>query len=332
MRSTLSLVLTGLLITALVTIETRAQTASMKRPSPSSTERAPDLPKGVTMKDAPFFSDGIQCRGTVFLPATFSETGSFAAVVVAPGWTETALSVAPVAARLAAGGIVAMTLDYRGWGRSGGYPTVVDDVRTDDRLRFSQMTARIRIERLRLLPLQQVIDIRNALYYLQGEKGVDRSRVGVWGTDMSGGHAIVIAGIDPRVKAVVAQSPLLDGKDKPKRASAPPPELLKAEQKRARYGESLSASGRTDAWAQIAQSEYHPYWSLDQIPSKTAVLFVIGDGDPKVVSETVKAASQVLKGPANVASVPNASRARMLSGASLEAATKAAVEWFLKYL
>jgi dienelactone hydrolase len=284
------------------------------------------------MKDAPFFSEGIQCGGTLFLPPGFSEDGSFPAVVVAPGWAETSRSVTPIAARLAAGGIVVMTLDYRGWGRSGGYLTTVDQVKTDDRLRFSQMTAKIRVERKRLLPQQQVIDIRNALYYLQGEKGVDRTRVGVWGTDMSGGHAIVIAGIDARVKAVVAQAAMLDGRDKPKRAATPSAELLRAEQKRARYGEASGPAGRTDAWALIAQSEYHPYWSLDQIPAKTAVLFVIGDADPKAVNENVMAASKVLKGPASVVNVPNATKAGMLSGAAMDAAARAAAEWFLKYL
>lgn len=315
---------------ALLTSEGLAQTSPAKNPSSSAVAGAVALPKDVQTKDAPFFSDGIQCAGTIFLPPGFSEVGSFRAVVVAPGWGETAGSVEPIAAKLAASGIVTMTLDYRGWGRSGGYLTTVDQVKTDDRLRFSQMTAKIRIERKRLLPQQQVIDIRNALYYLQGEKGVDRTRVGVWGTDMSGGHAIVIAALDARVKAVVAQSALIDGKDKPKKASTPKAELLIAEQRRARYGNA--GTGRIDAWALIAQSEYHPYWSLDQIPVKTAVLFVTAGGDPKSVNDTVAAASKVLKGPTGVVNVPNATRASMLAGASLEAAAKAAAEWFLKHL
>jgi dienelactone hydrolase len=332
MRSALSLLIACAVVLGLFSLQSHAQTPVTRKPASTAMPKALELPKDVKARPASFYSEGVVCGGTIFLPPGFSDEGSYPAVVVAPGWTETSHSVDPLAARLAARGIVAMAIDYRGWGASGGYLNTVDQVRTDDRLRFSQMTAKVRVERKRLLPQQQVLDIRNALYYLQGEKGVDRTRVGVWGTDMAGGHVIVVAGVDARVKAVVAQAPMIDGKDKAKRASTPSAALLRAEQRRARYGETASSTGRTDAWAQVMQSEYHPYWSVDQIPAKTAVLFVIGDADAKDVNQTATAASKALKGPTSVVTVPHATKATMLIGAPLEEAAKAAAEWFLKYL
>ena len=309
-----------------------AQNAKPQQASAVRTPNAQSLPKGVTSRSVTFFSEGIQCYGGLFLPSDFSPEGKLPGVVVAPGWGETAASVESYAALLASRGIVAMVLDYRSWGRSGGYLSTVDQVRTDDRLRFSQLTAKIRIERKRLWPQQQVIDIRNALYYLQGEPGVDRTRVGVWGTDMAGGHAVVIAALDARIKAVVAQVPVIDGKETPKRASTPNAVLLRADQKRARYGETSNGAVRSDALAEIALSEYHPFWSVDQVPAKTAVLFVIAEGDPKSVNETANAASKALKGPTNVVTIPGATKATISRGASREASATAAAEWFLKYL
>ncbi len=297
----------------------------------AATTAAP-LPDGVAAKDVRFFSEGIECHGKIFTPKDFSAESKTPAVVLAPGWGETAASIEKYAARFAERGLVAMVIDYRGWGRSGGFIEAADQVKTDDRLRFSQMTARVRIRRKRLLPLQQILDIRNALYYLQGEPGVDRARVGVWGVDMAGGHAMIIAATDARIKAVVAQTPIIEGRDAPRKAFAPTGELLLAEQKRARAGYWPATRGSVDAETRLALAEYHPFWRVEQIPPKTAVLFVVAEKDTKVNNETnAIAASKLLKGPTSVVSIPGATRAQ-LGGAAFDRAVAAAVEWFLKHL
>lgn len=264
-----------------------------------------------------FYSEGVKCYGKLYLPKDFSQESKLPAIVLAPGQSETASTIEQYAAYFAGRGLIAMTIDYRGWGKSGGYLEVVDDVQTDDRLRFSQMTAKVRVRRKRLLPQQQILDIRNALYYLQGEPGVDRNRVGVWGTELSGGHAIVIAATDARVKAIVAQTPYLAGKDVPRRAQSYTADLLAAEQKRARTGEMLSA-----VESRIALAEYHPFWYVDQIPDKTAVLFVTTS------SNESNEAAKLLKGPSSIAEIPAAAPARM----RFEKSASAAADWFLKHL
>ena len=274
-----------------------------------------------------FFSDGIQCYGKLFTPAGFGADSKAAAVVVAPGWGETASSVEPIAAGFAAAGLVAMAIDYKGWGKSGGFLQTVDAVKTDDRLRFSQMTARIRIRRKRLIPQHQILDIRNALYFLQGEPGVARARVGVWGTGMAGAHVIVIAAIDARVKAVVADSPVIEGKDAPRKASSPTGVMLKAEQRRARSDAEIAPGGLNDIESRLALNEYHPFWYLEQIPKETPVLFVFKDTDLKS-RECVETASKRLSGPADV--IRTATDAR--GSKAMDASTKAAADWFLKHL
>ena len=289
------------------------------------------LPDGVSAKDVRFFSEGIECHGRIFTPKEFQAASKTPAVVLAPGWGETAASIEKYGAQFAARGLVAMIIDYRGWGKSGGFLQTVDAVKTDDRLRFSQMTARVRIRRKRLNPQQQVLDIRNALYYLQGEPGVDRARVGVWGTGMSGGHVIAVAATDARIKAAVAQTPMIEGRDVPRKASAPTGALLKAEQARARTGESpISAAG---AETRLALAEYHPFWFAEQIPKTTAVLFVIADEDARVKNDTgAMAASKLLKGPTDVVRIPGVTSTRVNNGPALDAAAKAAADWFLKHL
>jgi dienelactone hydrolase len=269
---------------------------------------------GLPANEVRFYSEGIQCYGKLYLPKDFSPQSKAPAVVLAPDSGETAKSIENYAAYFAERGLVAMVIDYRGWGRSGGYLETVDDVQSDDRLRFSQMTTKVRIRRKRILPQQQILDIRNALYYLQGEPGVDRNRVGVWGAGLAGGHAIVLAATDARIKAVVAQSPSLAGKDVPRRAYAHSGELLAAEQKRARTGQILSSTE-----TRLALAEYHPYWYLDQIPEKTALLMIASaNGDANAI-----AASKLLKGPSSIAGIPVT---------VFEKAASAAADWFLKHL
>jgi uncharacterized protein len=283
-----------------------------------------DAQTSVTQREVQFYSEAVLCYGKLFLPTGISDANKVAAVVLAPGARQTSASLDKYAADVAARGMIAMTFDYRGWGKSGGFLYFGEPVQWDDRLRFSQTTTKMRILRKRLLPQAQVIDIRNAITYLQGEAGVDRARIGVWGTDLSGGHAVTVAGSDARVKAIVAQIPMLDGKNTPRKAFAPTAEQQAAMIKLARTGaipaSSQSASAMNAEESKLAFAEYHPFWYLDQIPQTTAVRFIVTHDDVNAV-----AASKLLKGAVDVASFTDT---RTLEGQ----ASELAAEWFLKSL
>src|SRR5436190_962142 len=113
--------------------------------------RAAEVGEGFTSKDVTFVSEGVLCHARIFLPRGVTPEAKAPAVVLAPGWGDTAASIDKYGARFAGRGLVAMTIDYRGWGRSGGFLYLADPVRWDDRLRFSQHTARVRIRRKRLI-------------------------------------------------------------------------------------------------------------------------------------------------------------------------------------
>jgi uncharacterized protein len=285
-------------------------------------------------RDVHFYSEDVSCYGKLFLPDGFSANGKAAAVVLAPGWGETEASIEKYATALAQKGIVAMAIDYRGWGKSGGYLYLAENVRYDDRLRFSQHTAKLHIRRKRLIPEDQVLDIRNAISFLQGEPGVDRARIGVWGTDMAGGHAIAAAGIDPRIKAVVAQTPIIHGNDAQRKLSLPKADQQVLMIKLAREGQApatpTAAAAMSAEETRLALAEYHPFWFADQIPQTTAVLFIVAEKDAKVDNEAnAVAASKKLKGANEVKAIPGSTHA--MTGKTSEAAT-AAAEWFAKYL
>ena len=115
------------------------------------------LPDGVAAKDVRFYSEGVECHGKIFTPKKFSAAGNAAGDRAGADWGETAAAIEKYAAHFASRGLVAMVIDYRGWGKSGGFLQTAAEVKTDDRLRFSQMTARVRIRRKRLIPREQVL-------------------------------------------------------------------------------------------------------------------------------------------------------------------------------
>src|SRR4029079_3047136 len=101
----------------------------------------------VTSKDVKFFSEAVQCYAKIYLAKGFTADSEAPAVVLAPAPGDTAASIDKYAAQLAGRGMVAMAIDYRGWGKSGGFLYLSEPVRWDDRLRFSQHTAKVRIRR-----------------------------------------------------------------------------------------------------------------------------------------------------------------------------------------
>jgi dienelactone hydrolase len=286
-------------------------------------------------RDVHFYSEDVSCYGKLFLPDGFSASGKSPAVVLAPGWGETAASIEKYAAAFAQKGMVAMAIDYRGWGKSGGYLYLAENVRYDDRLRFSQHTAKVHIRRRRLIPEDQITDIRNAISFLQGEPGVDRARIGIWGVDMAGGHVIAAAGIDPRIKAVVAQTPVIEGKDAPRKLSLPKADQQAVMIRLARNGEApstpVAATAMSGEETKLALAEYHPFWFADQIPQTTAVLFVVAEKDAKVDNEAnAVATSKKLKGATEVKTIPGSTHPMI--GKTSEVAASAAADWFAKYL
>ena len=134
-----------------------------------------------------FFSEGSRITGDLFLPVGMKAGERRPGIVLCHGFTGIRAGILPDYARaFCAAGFVALTFDYRGFGDSEGM-------------------------QWRLIPLEQIDDIRNAITYLEGCPEVDAERIGLWGTSFGGGHAPYTAAIDSRVKAVVGQVGFGDG-------------------------------------------------------------------------------------------------------------------------
>jgi len=60
-------------------------------------------------------------------------------------------------------------------------------------------------------PWQQIADCREVVTYARNLGGVDGTRLGIWGTSYSGGHALVMGATDRRIRAVVSQGATISG-------------------------------------------------------------------------------------------------------------------------
>jgi len=56
----------------------------------------------------------------------------------------------------------------------------------------------------RLIPMEQVEDIRNAISFMQVQNSIDPERIGLFGAAIGGSHASYVAAIDERVKCMVS--------------------------------------------------------------------------------------------------------------------------------
>ncbi len=150
--------------------------------APTSTSTVAPLTPG--RLDVTIAADGITLGGILYRPET---TEPRPAIIVLHGWQTAGTNGAAVvegrARRYAADGYVALALSMRGWPASGG----VDDC-----------------------GLRQPDDVVRAAEWLRTQAGVIGDRVGLVGFSQGGQVALLAAGRDPRLRAVVAFFPVTD--------------------------------------------------------------------------------------------------------------------------
>ena len=135
--------------------------------------------------DVAFSADGTVLRGWFYRPAG---AGPHPAVLLSHGFSALKeMTLDRYAEVFCAAGLACLVYDQRNLGASDGAPRGEID------------------------PWRQVLDMRHALSYLRQSEGVDPQRIGLWGTSYSGGHALVVAALDRRVRCVVSQVMTIDG-------------------------------------------------------------------------------------------------------------------------
>jgi len=263
--------------------------------------------------------------------------------VLAQGWAGTHASIEKYGARFAEKGLVAMVIDYRGWGKSNGFTTLANKslqsrARNDDGQRFAQGEFRIETKRTRIVPAKQVEDMRNAISYLQGEPGVDREQIGLWGSSFAGGNAIAVAAMDARVKAIAMQAPSIAGKNAPAEPFRLQGKMLEDAIQRARTGQGAQIeTGYVDRRiidfeTNQLVAEYRPFHQLKHIGDRP-VLFVVAQNEELFDNEDhAFAAAEVLTGPKKVIEIPNITHFEIYAGSAFESSANAAADWFKQYL
>ena len=131
-----------------------------------------------------FTSQGVRCSGDLYLPAGRHRPP---VVVMAHGFAaERSFGLPAFADCFAQRGLAVYLFDYRGFGDSDGEPRYYVDAR------------------------RHLADWQAAVAHVRALHQVDGSRLALWGTSFSGGHAIVTAANDPNVMALVVQVPYVD--------------------------------------------------------------------------------------------------------------------------
>ena len=289
-------------------------------------------------EDVAFYSEGCRLSGHLYLPDDHKEGEPRPAVVLAPGYTGgQELMLPEYAERFAAQGWVALTFDYRGFGTSEG-------------------------QRGRLLALEQVEDIRNAVTYVRTRSEVDPDRIGLWGTSYGCGLVVYAAALDERVKAVVAQIGIADGLTSATRALNPQQiEALRAGIEQDRKQRVLTGRGMyVDPFAIIpdpemiafierylptiphlktqilfqyveAHIEFSPISVVDRIAPR-ALLIIAAEHDVICPADELKRMYDRAGSPKKFALVEGVTHFQCYEGQGLERTCGEAIEWYKAHL
>jgi len=134
-------------------------------------------------KSIELLSDGLRLRGWLDLPEGIGRHPLAILVHGFGGLKEWTLP--ELASALSTAGIASLWFDPRNFGDSDGLPR--DEVDHLGRLR----------------------DLQNAFTYATTLEQIDPERIGLWGTSLGGRDVLATAAVDRRVKAVVAQTPVI---------------------------------------------------------------------------------------------------------------------------
>jgi dipeptidyl aminopeptidase/acylaminoacyl peptidase len=164
-----------------------------------------------------------------------------------------------------------MTFDLRSWGESDGF------LLADDALPAAEETGEVTVKgqhvRSIVNPLKMVDDARAALSWFVAEPHLQPDNIGVWGTSLGGGLALVTAANDSRVKALVTQIGAVN--NKASFAQIPNEMVATWETQRARGqitpypGPESGAPGLRGYPDLIAMKQYDPaaYWDELTVPT-----------------------------------------------------------------
>jgi hypothetical protein len=294
-------------------------------------------------RDIDFDAEGVTLRGWFY--TADNSSGPAPTIVMAHGFSAVKeMYLDKYAETFAAAGFNALVFDNRNFGASDGEP------------------------RQEIDPWQQIRDYRHAITYASELAETDINRIGIWGTSYSGGHVLVVAAIDRRVKAVVSQVPMVSGYDTFRSLVRADfidgfREMFNADRVSRFHGGDAgvvpavaedplapSAMPTPDSWAWFTETaaamapnwknevtmrsvemlgEYNPVAYIDQI-APTPLLLLPGTNDVLTPTHLALAAYEKAREPKKIALLPGGHFDAYVKG--FEASSAPAVAWFRQHL
>ncbi|KAH8649858.1 Alpha/Beta hydrolase protein [Xylariales sp. PMI_506] len=130
--------------------------------------------------------DGVKLRGDLFLAPP--QPNGTPIIIMTQGLTLLKEHFIPNwGRRFLAAGYSVLIYDHRGWGSSERSPANL------------------------VSPQQQAEDYHDAVLFVRSLPEIDSSRIAIWGIGHSGGAAMIAAGDDPHIKAVILVMPFISG-------------------------------------------------------------------------------------------------------------------------
>lgn len=300
-------------------------------------------PQGIGFKATDFLSENVRLTAQWFY-ATENEGRKLPTVIMAHGWGATAANFRQDAVDLARAGYLVMLFDYRGWGDSDGRVMLTSGRPAPMGAPVvATFTAEVRELRGYIDPWEQGEDWLNAISYAASDPMVDTGRIGIRGSDLSGGHVIAVAAQDARVKALVSQVSRVDAR--PSKPYQPDPARVIAD---ANAAASAIATGQApyptdrarpvsdlaDALVGAPVGAKVVRWApVDEADRVTApALFVLAQNE-ELFSNTNNGqlACERVMGPRKLVMLPKINHYGIY-GAERARAITAAIDWFDKYL
>lgn len=147
------------------------------------------IEQGIRVEQVRIPSGEVNIAADLYLPPGPRPEGGRPALVIGHGFSFVKEALVEQGQFFAQAGYATLAIDYRSFGDSEGEP------------------------RGQLFPLNEVEDYRNSVSWLENHPEVDASAIGIWGTSFGGAVVIWTAAVDRRVKAVVAQVPVVNGRE-----------------------------------------------------------------------------------------------------------------------
>lgn len=160
-----------------------------------------EMPDSVVREKVTIWSNGVALDGDIYRPRV--PPTAAAAVVLCHGWGGSKLTCERYAALFAEAGMIALTFTQATWFGSG--PQLRMKRQPQAPGLPDAASAEIHLIRDVVDPIDWLQNFQAAVDYLEGEPGVDRDRIGAFGTSFGGGTAMHCAANDRRIRALSIQ-------------------------------------------------------------------------------------------------------------------------------